>query len=62
MDIATVLNSLSAKVLSLNARDIGGERSTATVTVEVKNIEGLEAIMARLNTISGVTEISRAGD
>ena len=62
MDIATVLNSLSAKVLSLNARDIGGERSTATVTVEVKNIEDLEAIMARLNTISGVTEISRAGD
>ena len=48
--------------MSLNARDIGGERSTATVTVEVKNIEDLEAIMARLNTISGVTEISRAGD
>ncbi len=62
MDIATVLNALSAKVLSLNARDLDGVRSTATVTVEVKDITDLENIISRLNTISGVTEITRAGD
>ncbi len=62
MDIATVLNSLSAKVLSLNARDIDGTKSTAVVSVEVKNISDLDAIIARLRTVAGVTEITRAGD
>lgn len=62
MDIATVLNSLSAKVLSLNARDIDGTRSTAVVSLEVKNISDLDAIISRLRTVSGVTEITRAGD
>ncbi|NCC66673.1 MAG: bifunctional (p)ppGpp synthetase/guanosine-3',5'-bis(diphosphate) 3'-pyrophosphohydrolase [Clostridia bacterium] len=62
MDIATVLNSLSAKVLSLNARDLDGVRSTATVTLEVKNISDLETIISKLRTVSGVSEITRAGD
>ncbi len=62
MDIATVLNSLSAKVLSLSARDLDGIKSTAIVTLEVKNISDLEAIIARLRTVSGVSEITRAGN
>lgn len=62
MDIATVLNSLSAKVLSLSARDIDGGKATAILTLEVKNLEALDMIVARLGTIAGVIEISRAGD
>jgi len=62
MDIATVLNTMSAKVLSLSAKDLEGGKSTATVTLEVKSLEDLDAIIARLSTISGVTKISRAGD
>ena len=62
MDIATVLNTLSAKVLSLSARDLGGGKSTAMVTLEVKNVSDLEAVVARLRTIAGVSEITRAGD
>lgn len=62
MDIATVLNALSAKVLSLSARDLSGLKSTATVTLEVKNTSDLEAIIARLRTVSGVSEITRAGN
>ncbi len=62
MDIATVLNSLSAKVISLNARDIDGMKSTAVVSVEVKNLEDLETIMAKLGTIAGVSEVTRAGN
>ncbi|NLV85693.1 MAG: bifunctional (p)ppGpp synthetase/guanosine-3',5'-bis(diphosphate) 3'-pyrophosphohydrolase [Clostridiales bacterium] len=62
MDIATVLNSLSAKVISLNARDIDGMKSTAVVSVEVKNLEDLETIIARLGTIAGVSEITRGGN
>ncbi|NLH00766.1 MAG: bifunctional (p)ppGpp synthetase/guanosine-3',5'-bis(diphosphate) 3'-pyrophosphohydrolase [Clostridiales bacterium] len=62
MDIATVLNSMSAKVLSLAARGLDGMKSTAVVTLEVKNINDLEIIINRLKTVPGVTEITRAGD
>lgn len=61
MDIATVLNALSAKVLSLAARDLDGKHSSATVTLEVKSREDLEQIIARLKTVSGVSEITRSG-
>ncbi len=61
MDLATVLNSLSAKVISLSARDISGLKSTATVSVEVKNAEELDVIMGRLRTVAGVSEVTRAG-
>ncbi len=61
MDIATVLNSLNAKVRSLSARDTGTGISIATVTLEVKNLTDLRAIMNKLSTINGVTEISRSG-
>ena len=61
MDIASVLNALTAKVISLSARDIEGGRATAVLTLEVKQLSDLETIMARLATIAGVYEISRAG-
>jgi len=62
MDIATVLNSLSAKVLSLSARDLDGAKSTAIVSLEVKNAAELDVIIGRLKTVAGVSEITRAGD
>ena len=62
MDIATVLNSLGAKVLSLAARDLDGVKSSATVTLEVKDTAELNVIMGRLKTVAGVTEVTRAGD
>lgn len=62
MDIATVLNSLNAKVLSLAARDLDGAKSTAIVSLEVKNAAELDIIINRLKTVSGVSEITRAGD
>ena len=61
MDIASVLNSLSAKVRSLSARDIGGEKATATITLEVKDTDELKTIVSRLSGISGVSEVNRAG-
>jgi len=62
MDIATVLNALNAKVLSLAARDIDGVKSTATVSLEVKTAAELDIIIGRLKTVAGVSEITRAGD
>ena len=61
MDIATALNALSAKVRSLSARDIGGGKSTATVTLEVHDLEEVKVIISRLASIPGVSEVVRAG-
>lgn len=61
MDIATVLNTMNAKVLSLNARDLDGVKSTAVVTLEVKDIADLDTVISRLYSVAGVSNISRAG-
>lgn len=60
MDVATVLNSMSAKVRSLSAKDIGTDKTTATVSLEVSNLVELRQVIARLQTIAGVSEVTRS--
>ena len=59
MDISTVLNGMNAKVRSFNARDVGAGMASTTLNVEVRNLDELKAIMARLSTIQGVKNVSR---
>jgi len=61
MDIATVLNTLNAKVRTLSARDNVGGHALTTVTLEVKNAAELKYIMGRLASIPGVSSVSRNG-
>lgn len=61
MDIAVVLNSLTAKVRSFSARDNGDGTSSATLTLEVGGLDDLKNITNRLSSIRGVTEVSRSG-
>ncbi len=61
MDIATVLNSLNAKVRSLNARDVGNGNSTANIILEVKDVKELRKIMDKLSAIKDIVEVQRAG-
>ena len=61
MDVATVLNSLNAKVRSLTARDVDNNRSTVFITVEVHNLSELRVIINRLSGIQGVTRVARIG-
>lgn len=61
MDIATMLNTLNAKVRTLSARDIPGGLALASVTLEVKNSGELKYIVSRLATIPGVTSVTRNG-
>ena len=61
MDIATVLNSLNAKVRTLNARDNAGKAIT-TVSLEVRNLTELKYVMSRLASIPGVSEVVRNGN
>ena len=60
MDIATVLNTLNAKVRTLNARDNGG-LAQIYVTLEVKDTQELHYIINKLSQIGGVTDITRNG-
>ena len=59
MDIATVLNTLNAKVRTLSARDLPGGLALASVTLEVKSSSELKYIIARLAAIPGVTGVTR---
>ena len=62
LDIATMLNSLNAKVRSLTARDTGGGLALATVSLEVKGNGELKYIMGRLAAIPGVSSVVRNGN
>ena len=61
MDIATVLNSLNAKVRTLSARDSGSGNAITHVTLEVKNASELKFIMNRIKNIQGVSQVMRNG-
>lgn len=61
MDIATVLNTLNAKVRNLSSRDIGGGLALTVLTLEVKSAEELRYIMSKLNAIPGVSQVTRNG-
>ena len=61
MDVATVLNTLNAKVRSLNARDNGKGQSTASVMLEIRDQAELRNIMNKLGAIHGVTKVYRTG-
>ena len=60
MDIATVLNTINAKVRSLSARENSG-LALIYLTLDVQNLEELHFVIGKLSQISGVTEISRNG-
>jgi len=62
MDIATMLNSVNAKVRSLSSRDTGAGLAVSTITLEVKNSGELKYIMSRLGAIPGVTSVIRNGN
>ena len=62
MDIATALNSLNAKVRSLNARDLGDGMASANLTVEVKDLAELKAIISRLSAVRSVTGVARSNN
>ena len=61
MDVATVLNTLNAKVRSLNARTSGINLALVSVSLEVKDSAELKYIMSRLAKIPGVSRVERNG-
>ena len=58
MDIATVLNSMNAKVRNLSSRSVGYGQAVTVITLEVKNAGELRYIMNRLSGVAGVSSLS----
>ncbi len=61
MDIATVLNTINAKVRSLSARSVGINLAVVSVTLEVKDAAELKYITNRLSSVPSVNDVSRNG-
>ena len=61
MDIASVLNSLNAKVRTLSARNNAPGLAQTIVTLEVKNISDLKLIINKLLTVPGISMVKRIG-
>ena len=61
MDIATVLNSMNAKVRSLSSRSVGYGQAITVVTLEVKNATELRYMMNRIAGVAGVSSVMRNG-
>ena len=62
MDIATVLNTLNAKVRTLTSRSLPGGLALTSISLEVKSLGELRYIMNRLFAIPGVNEVMRSGE
>ena len=59
IDIATILNALNIRIVTITAADTGGGNAHAAMEIEVKNKEELITAMSKLMTIPGVTDVRR---
>jgi len=60
VDVASVLNVMNVKITSFNARAATGGVTEITIVVEVKNRDELVSAMAKLMSVSGVTDVRRS--
>ena len=59
LDIATVMASLKIRVSELSAKSLPGGRGMTTLSFEVRNVDDLNNVQARIRSIRGVTNIRR---
>ena len=60
VDVATILNALHVKITSFTAKEAGGGNGSVSIVVDVKNRDELISAMARLMSVSGVTDVRRS--
>jgi len=60
VDVASVLNALNVRISSFNARPVGNGIVFVSIVVGVKNRDELVSAMAKLMSVSGVTDVRRA--
>ena len=60
VDVATVFNTLHVKITSFTAKEVGGGNVTVSIVIDISNRDDLIAAMAKLMSISGVTDVRRS--
>ncbi|KUL02015.1 MAG: (P)ppGpp synthetase I, SpoT/RelA, partial [Synergistales bacterium 54_9] len=58
-DVAQGINAIDGSILQIRAFVAGGSRARMSVDLQVKDLEHLYRVIARLNTIQGVIEVIR---
>ncbi|MDK2846608.1 MAG: diphosphokinase / guanosine-3,5-bis(diphosphate) 3-diphosphatase [Synergistales bacterium] len=58
-DVAQGINAMDGSILQIRAFVAGGSRARMSVDLQVKDLEHLYRVIARLNTIQGVIEVIR---
>lgn len=61
LDLATALNTIKVRVRGLSARGTGSGMATASVNLEVTDLNQLNDAIGKLRGVPGVLEIRRAG-
>ena len=59
LDIATVLSTSKVRVSEVNGTKLPDNKANFTLTFEVDNVKGLDAIQYRIRCISGVLDVRR---
>ena len=59
LDIATIMTSLKIKVSEMSSRALPDGNAVTLMTFQVKSREELETVLARIRSVSGVTDIKR---
>ena len=59
VDVASILNTLRVKITSFNAKGANAGGVNVSINVEVRNRDELIAAMAKLMSVSGVTDVRR---
>lgn len=59
LDVATVLSTSKVRVHELNGKDLPDNKVLFTITFDVDNVKGLEALQYRIRCISGVLDVRR---
>jgi len=57
--VAQGINAMDGSILQIRAFVAGGSRARMSVDLQVKDLEHLYRVIARLNTIQGVIEVIR---
>ncbi|HDQ92592.1 MAG TPA: bifunctional (p)ppGpp synthetase/guanosine-3',5'-bis(diphosphate) 3'-pyrophosphohydrolase, partial [Synergistetes bacterium] len=58
-DVAQAISSLEGSIIQVRAFVAGGDRGRMTIDLQVRDLEHLYRIIAKLNSIKGVIEVLR---
>lgn len=62
VDVVTIINNYKYPIKNVNARVDKDYRAVICISVEIKNIDDLEALIRKISTVKGVYEVTRTNN